>query len=202
MRQRSIRTLGLISFLAICGGHAGAQDAAPAQSMLGGQWISAACEAPSASAERSIRRSFQFSDWSWRVDVAIYQGAACATPLAGISIAGVYALTGTSSVVPGAREGTFSYTRKSAAALSEAGATLLTSSKCGASVWRAGLEQDVSDTGCMGFPPITADCRQEFDVIGVKDGELRFGQRTPRMCEAAGRPVQFSAFPLVRPAAR
>lgn len=202
MRQRPSRILGLIGCLAIYSGHARAQDAVTAQSMLAGQWISAACEAASASAERSIRRSFQFSDWSWRVDVAIYQGAACATPLAGISIAGVYALTGMSSVVPGAREGTFSYTRKSAAALSEAGAALLTNSKCGASAWRAGLEQDVSDTGCMGFPPITAECRQEFDVVGVKDGELRFGQRTPRMCEAGGRPVQFSAFPLVRPTAR
>jgi Adenomatosis polyposis coli down-regulated 1 len=111
--------------------------------VLAGHWASIGCEAATATAERSIRREFVFGDWSWRVDVTLYDGARCAAPLVGIRIEGSYVFTGPSAGGTGAKEATFFYMRKSAAALTPAGATLLTSAKCGTSAWRAGLVQDV-----------------------------------------------------------
>jgi Adenomatosis polyposis coli down-regulated 1 len=169
---------------------------------LAGHWTSIGCEAATPTAERSIRRDFVFSDWSWRDDVTLYQGARCAAPLAGIRIEGSYVISGPSARVTKTSEATFFYTRKSAAALTPAGATMLTSAKCGATPWRAGLVQDVSDTGCIGFPAITSACLQEFDIVLMSATELRFGARTPSMCTPEGRPTQASPFAVARRSTR
>jgi hypothetical protein len=190
--------VGTLLMLAQCSGAVCAQDSPERAAQLAGQWVSAACEAASPAAERSLRRSFQLSDWAWRADVALYDGAACSRPLVGIRIEGTYLVTRESVTVPLSSEATFFYTRKSAAALSEIGAQLLTASKCGAAPWRVGLEQDISETGCLGFPAIRQSCLQEFDIVSMAESALRFGARNPNMCIESGRPKQLSPFPLVR----
>jgi hypothetical protein len=190
--------VGTLLMLAAFGREGCAQTPPERAAQLAGQWVSAACEAASPAAERSLRRSFQFSDWAWRADAALYDGAACARPLVGIRIEGTYLVTRESATVPLSSEATFFYTRKSVAALSEIGPQLLTASKCGAAPWRVGLEQDVSETGCLWFPAIRPSCLQEFDIVSIADGTLRFGARDPNMCIESGRPGQLSPFPLVR----
>jgi hypothetical protein len=64
--------------------------------VLAGHWASIGCEAATPTVERSIRRDFVFSDWSWQVDVTLYEGARCATPLASIRIEGSYVISGAS----------------------------------------------------------------------------------------------------------
>jgi Adenomatosis polyposis coli down-regulated 1 len=200
--SKSLVMIGSVLSMLLGSCSAQAQAATRPIPLLAGQWLSAGCESQSTNAERSIKRSFLFSDWAWQIDVAIFKGADCTSPLVGIRVEGVYTHTGPSAIIPGASEATFFYTRKSAAALTEAGVALLRESKCGTENWRLGLEQDISSTGCLGFPAITANCPQEFDIISIEGGELRAGLRSAKMCEPSGRPARLSGFPLVRPASR
>ena len=127
----------------------------------------------------------------------MHDGASCDMPLFGLSVEGAYVLTAKSPRLPNTFEGTFFYWRKSAWALSERGVNQLDAANCGTGSWRIGVQQDISDTGCMSFPKIAPDCLQEFDLVSLEHGELRFGRRSPAMCRLDGRPESLSADPLI-----
>jgi hypothetical protein len=170
----------------------------PLADALVGTWRSPGCEASQPDAPVSLKRVFEADHSTWRVKVTFYSGSKCATALFGVAVDGTYSLGAASSTVEGAMEGTFHYSRKTAWALSEEGASRLAAAKCGSGPWRPGLEQDVSATGCLAFPPIAESCLQEFDLVSIANGSLRFGSRRPEMCRPAGRPTTLSANPLVR----
>jgi hypothetical protein len=191
--------------ISIAAGMALAQAGVPARAQelptpdrLVGKWRSPSCEAAGPQATSSLRRVFEFAHSRWRVDVTFYSGGQCAAPLFGVGVEGTYVLGAASPAVADAVEGTFHYTRKTAWALSEDGASRLAAAKCGTQPWRPGLEQDVSSTGCLSFGPIVETCLQEFDVVSLSEGGLRFGARRPEMCQRAGRPTALSANPVVR----
>jgi hypothetical protein len=169
---------------------------------LTGLWVSQTCEAASPAAPLSTRRKFTFSHSKWRVDVTFYQGANCVTPVFGMGLEGIYTLEAAAPGAPASLRGTFSYVRKTAWALSAAGGERLTAARCGAEHWRPGMVQDVSATGCLAFPAISENCRQEYDIVQIKDETLTFGARNPDMCRPEGRPTALSPFALIRPSNR
>lgn len=68
------------------------------------------------------------------------------------------------------------------------GDRLFDESGCGSAPWAAGVEQDVSQTGCLTFQPI-ADCPADYDIVNLTGDELRSGRRDADMCTPAGRPT-------------
>jgi len=195
MRHR----IGLITlvFATALAGFEGAR-AQMAPDALIGRWRSPACEASSPEAPTSLERMFEFGHSTWRVEVTFYAGGRCATPLFGIGVEGTYVLGPPSPAVAGAVEGTFHYTRKTAWALSDDGASRLAGAKCGSDSWRPGLVQDISRTGCLAFGPIGESCQGEFDVVSLTERGLQFGARRPEMCRPGGRPTALSPNPVVR----
>jgi hypothetical protein len=172
--------------------------APPLNDALVGTWRSPGCEASQPEAPVSLKRVFEADYSKWRVEVTFYSGSKCASALFGVAVEGTYSLGAASSAAEAAVEGTFHYSRKTAWALSEEGASRLAAAKCGSGPWRPGLEQDISATGCLAFLPIAESCLQEFDIVSIANGSLRFGSRSPAMCRPAGRPTTLSANPLVR----
>lgn len=163
-----------------------------------GLWRSAQCESAGAAAPISMRRTFALSEARWQVEVTLFDGGSCADPFALLEVEGAWTATGTSATVPEALEITAFYDRKRATALSSAGAERLVAAQCGKSPWRPGLTQDVADTGCLALTRVEPGCLQEYDLLAIDGGRLRFGSRAGSMCTSAGRPHELSPFALER----
>jgi Adenomatosis polyposis coli down-regulated 1 len=71
--------------------------------------------------------------------------------------------------------------------------------KCGKGNWEVGVQQDVTETGCLLIYP-KAGCGVDMDIVKVADGVLTPGVRTENMCTEAGRPteLQSSGAPIVQ----
>ncbi|HYF18332.1 MAG TPA: hypothetical protein VEA40_10725 [Ramlibacter sp.] len=190
---------------------AGCAASAPApgpHDAMAGRWRDEACQArPTQYPIKNIfvRRDFSFErpgaagGSPWGVDARFYSDAQCTQPVFTLHVRGRYEITGPSSGVPGAADGTFRFDRRAVTPYSREAVEAFTAARCGGAPAQAGREIDVSTSGCA--PALSrpiAQSGQEYDLVGLEGGRLRFGVRTPEMGVPEGRPKQLSPFWLAR----
>ena len=69
----------------------------------------------------------------------------------------------------------------------EASALLPRVAGCGAGSWEVGVQQDVTERGCLGWRP-RAKCGVDHDIGSIAGGVFMPGFRTADMCVPAGQP--------------
>jgi len=129
----------------------------------------------------------------WSIEVNVYADANGQFPLFRIDYEGPYEITGPSSVLPGAFNGTFAFAEKHLTLLTDDPAVIegLGFQDCGLQL---GIKTDVSEMGCS-FVESVEECPADYDLISIEDGILYPGRRTDNMCEPEGRPTQ-RGFPM------
>jgi hypothetical protein len=175
---------------------------------MAGRWRDDACQArPTQYPIRNIfvRRDFTFDapgapgGSRWGVDAKFYSDAQCTQPVFTLHVRGRYELTGASKTVPGATDGTFRFDSRAVTPYSREAVDAFAQARCGGGTVQPGTQIDVSSSGCA--PALSrpiAQSGQEYDLVGLADGKLRFGVRTPEMGVPEGRPKQLSPFGLSR----
>ena len=73
---------------------------------------------------------------------------------------------------------------------------LFNENSCGAAEWEIGVEQEVTETGCV-FIPSSSECPVEHDLVSLTDGLLTLGERTEDMCDTV-RPANLSTHSFER----
>lgn len=145
----------------------------PATKEVAGRWRSAA---PEDMGNGSFcTREFALTDKTWALVFTIAADKEAKQPLVAMTFEGPWAATGDSASVPGAREATFEFKKKSVTLLAKdpAVAKGFGMDSCGLEV---GKRKDVSKTGCS-FVASVAQYGKEFDLL-KRDGEqLFFGAR-------------------------
>ncbi len=103
---------------------------------------------------------------------------------------GGYAVTGSSTAVPGAFEATFDEDWKHLTLLTAIPEVIagMGMAECGL---RPNLETDISATGCATWKPV-AECGQDYDLLALDGTGLRFGRRPVDndMCSPDNRPSE------------
>jgi hypothetical protein len=191
---RFITALLAVPLLA-CGASSG--GAAPAPS-LAGRWVSDTCEA---SGTNYFKRDFTMTDTTWDLAFSIYGDATCGTKVLSVAIGGDYAIGDPSSVVPGARQAEFRFTRRTTTPLAQPLVDLLTQSKCGSGAWSIGQTQDTLAAGCAPIGQYPKDkCPSDNDVVKVDGTRLYFGDRPADndMCTPDKRPKALTAAAVVK----
>jgi len=195
MNRRLLQNLAL-SVVVLCAAEpAVAQVAAPArldEAKLAGKFESeGGCENPPGGSP--FHRVYHFtSDGTWRMVRTIHNDKSCTSPLLTLRLAGTYRLGDDSKVVPGAREAELSFDVLHVTLRNAAVDKMLAG--CGTGSWEAGLEKDVSGTGCpsLGFKPL-AECSVDHDIAQIKNDVLFPGVRPDPgkgdMCTPARRPA-------------
>jgi len=133
-------------------------------------------------------REFTFTEKRWRVDAKFYKDQLLSVPLFTFSAEGPYRLDKASSVVIGARNAVFSFSKKTLTLASNDPA-ILSRFKLADCQLVVGVPKDISSTGCSFFTSIS-QCGQEFDLVDIKDDLLRLGMRPAdrNMCSEDKRP--------------
>lgn len=166
-----------------------------------GFWEHDACQVQERDGTRSGSRSlFAIFDREWGIAFTQYADAACATPVLTAVLRGTYERTGASTRVPGASEAIFRFSYKGIVAHDAALVAKLNAGLCGARQWKAGIEQDVTSTGCLSIASREA-CAEEFDLIALDGDRLYLGERPPPgadICEASRRPQRLRTVALRR----
>jgi hypothetical protein len=135
----------------------------------------------------SIRR-FTFTEKSWGVEAVFYNDEKLTTPLLSFKAEGPYRLGDASSVVIGARNAVFSFSKKSLTLFSSDPAIIerFNLANCNLVI---GVPKDISLSGCSIFTSI-AQCAQEYDLVVIENDLLRLGMRPSdrNMCTEDKRP--------------
>ncbi len=166
-----------------------------------GFWEQDRCQVQERDGQRTSSRSlFAIFDREWGIAFTQYVDDACQTPAMTAVLRGAYEPTAASRSVPGAFEVTFRFLRKTIVAHDAALVERLNSGVCGDRQWKAGVEQDVTASGCLGIASISA-CPQEYDLVRIVDDRLFLGER-PRpgedICAESRRPQRLRSEPLRR----
>jgi hypothetical protein len=168
---------------------------------LTGIWESDRCVIQErAGARTSSRSTFVFLDDEWALELIQYSDAACATPSLRAFFQGRYRVIRPSTVVPGAYDADFGFTRKRLTLYADALLADANRGGCGERSWTRGREEDVSATGCLWVVPVSA-CPQEFDLVNVDHDRLLLGERPPAdrdLCREDRRARALRSLPLVR----
>lgn len=170
-----------------------ASTPAPAELALEGRWVSPTCESSPGQGGSTtyFTRDFTLTKTDWSLAFSLFGDAACTQKLATIDIGGGYSILSDSARVPGAREATFSFGRRTVVAEAKGFADFLGSTSCGAKPWVVGAKQDLLASGCaeLGARPL-AQCGSDNDVVKVDGDRLWFGERPADndMCSPAKRP--------------
>ena len=160
-------------------------DLPPAPSDLVGSWKSA-CIKPENS--QPIVLDFDFTPTVWALDYTVHGDADCQAPFMTIDLSGPYELGPLSSQVQGAREGSFTFAKRTVTPRVDAAVDFLTSS-CGGSF---AVDQPTAiDEGCamLGMYPLET-CPVDHDIVYLEGDVLTLGQRPAdnNMCEPGLRP--------------
>jgi predicted small secreted protein len=133
-------------------------------------------------------REFTFTDKLWEVEAVFYSDQQLSTPLFSFTAKGTYRLLDESSVVAGATNAVFSFSKKSVTLLSSDPAIVsrFNLASCNLVI---GIPKDISLTGCSFFTSVSS-CAQEFDLVKIEDQILRLGTRPAdrNMCTEDKRP--------------
>ena len=168
---------------------------------LTGIWESERCVIQERAGTRTSSRStFVFLDDEWALELIQYSDAACTTPSLRAFFQGRYRVIRPSTVVQGAYDADFGFTRKRLTLYADALLAEANRGACGERTWTRGREEDVSATGCLWVVPVSA-CTQEFDLVKVDDDRLLLGERPPAgqdLCRADRRARALRSLPLVR----
>ena len=168
---------------------------------LTGIWESERCVVQERAGTRTGSTSrFVFLDDEWALELIQYSDAACTTPSLRAFFQGRYRVIRPSTVVQGAYDADFGFTRKRLTLYADALLAEANRGACGERTWTRGREEDVSATGCLWVVPVSA-CTQEFDLVKVDDDRLLLGERPPAgqdLCRADRRARALRSLPLVR----
>ena len=146
-----------------------------------------------------IIRDYTFTDDAFRAVTSVY-----GDPLSDIKfytavVDGTYELVGESEVVEGATDIDFTFAQITMEPDSLAFIDIFIKSRCGDGMWGLGMPQDVSNTGCLSFRPIT-EYPLEYDIVKVQGDSLQLGIRPVDgdLGSAEKRPVELSLKALIR----
>lgn len=162
---------------------------------LAGHWTSATCE--SAGPNLYVKRDFTLTESTWKLNVGIFNDAACATKFVAVDVTGGYQVQQDATAVPGATEVNYLTGTHTVTPASDAAVQTLTQSNCGTGTRAVGQPVDVTQTGCtaLGIPSVAA-CPMELDLNKIDGNNLYFGDRTNDLCKA--RPTVLGQIPVVR----
>lgn len=177
-------------------------SAFPDYGNLAGTWESPELE-PLSSPDGSqtfLTRAFDFDGDAWRVRFYGWSDQQRRHRLFDGVAEGQFELAGPWTAVPGAQAAIFRFTRRLFTVHNRALAHLLTQSKAGSKKWAPGIQQDVSHTGALFVPTLSA-VSAEYDLLAFDSGpngerDLYLGDRSQEMNTPARRPVKRNPFPV------
>jgi hypothetical protein len=179
------RLLGglLLAGLAACGGKAEDDLSTRVAREMRGVWVSAQLEqSTSAKGEVSWRRRvFEFGEQDFRLTIDVFGNAAATDRRLTLEFVGPWRLGAASSRVEGAVEAEFGHRAWYLTVRSPALLARVATSACTDAPWALDVRQDVSARGCLGIAAVE-DCRSEYDIVAIRDGRLRFGDRVVTPC--------------------
>jgi hypothetical protein len=163
-----------------------------------------------------VVRGASFEDDRWEIIIKTFLDEKCKYPLFKVRATGKFVLGGESNDVKGATCVDFKNTGRYVTAENKAVVEMLNHAAVLSRGWEIGVEQDVSEDGCLLVPSV-ADCPVEYDLL-KKDGEkLYFGDYTPEqkeklqkaavknagetsegICSPENRPGQLIKYPLLK----
>jgi Adenomatosis polyposis coli down-regulated 1 len=156
------------------------------EEQLAGTWKSPASE--DIGNGNYTTREFTFKEKSWRVEVVFYGDQQAQNQLLSFTAEGPYRLEDPSSIIAGATNAVFSFSKKTVTLLSSDPAIIsrFNLANCNLTV---GVPKDISMTGCSFFTSIS-QCAQEYDLVKIEDKTLRLGTRPEdrNMCTEVKRP--------------
>jgi hypothetical protein len=166
-----------------------------------GIWEHATCQVQERDGARTGSRSlFAIFDREWGIAFTQYADAECRTPIMTAVLRGTYESTRPSPRVAGAFEATFRFAYKAIVARDSTLLARLNGGLCGDRLWKLGVEQDITSSGCQSIESVTA-CPQEYDLVFIQDDQLYLGER-PRpgenICAEDRRPLRLRTAPLQR----
>lgn len=171
----------------------------PRPPSIAGQWLSPCVPQGDGTA---FELDFDLTAERWDLDYVVFADEECTQKNVTVYITGPYELTAPSTEVEGAWKGTFAFDEKTVTPHNEGMAGFLNSENGCVEGWEAGVEKDISETGCavLGQQPIST-CGQDYDLVQLDDGALMFGARPANndMCSKAQRPAEMSGLALEKP---
>lgn len=167
---------------------------------VAGEWASAGCEAypDGKGGESYLTRDFTLTETTWDLSFSVFGDKDCKVALFTAQIHGPFTLGALSKTADGATEGQFAFETNAWTAHNQQMADTFTGAGCGAGAWEVDKAQEVGGTGCIGVAHKIADCPEEYDLVGIKDGRLYFGERITDMCTEAGRPAALGPYGLTK----
>ncbi|MGL4608165.1 MAG: hypothetical protein ACRCYY_00555 [Trueperaceae bacterium] len=134
-----------------------------------------------------FKRTYQFTETTFIAQYWLFADETCSRPLHSIRYSGNSKLGGIVSSEPTAREGDFTF---EAIYLTVLDTSMLGATEgCGSTVWEVGVQQNISETGCLPFGIASlADYPTDHDIVTVQGNQLIPGFRTSNMGTPEGRP--------------
>ncbi len=129
-----------------------------------------------------VKREASFEDDNWEIVIKTFLDDACKYPLFKVRATGKFVLGGESKIVNGATCADFKNTARYGTAENDAVVEMLNHAAVLSRGWEIGVEQDVSEDGCLLVPSV-ADCPVEYDVLKKDEEGLYFGDYTPEQKE-------------------
>jgi len=177
-------------------------SAVPDYENLAGTWESPELEPlPGPDGTKTfLTRAFDFDGDAWRVRFSGWADQQRRYRLFDGVGEGRFELAGPWTAVPGAQAAIFRFTRRLFTVHNRGLAQLLTQAKAGSEKWAPGIQQDVSQTGALFVPTLSA-VRAEYDLLAFETGpkgerDLYLGDRSHEMNTPARRPVKRNPFPV------
>ncbi len=195
--MRQVKTVMTLLVLSACGG----DPKSVAQQELEGTWL-APCLAnpPDMNGQVSYAQA-QFTylpSGQGAFQYSLYGDPSCTSRLAVFLIESDITL---GNELPALAKGTWEmnvkYRKLSATPYVEGFVQGFTGARCGTGAWQIGATQDISNTGCFTFKPLS-QCGADYDVARVDADHFSNGARDADMCTPAGRPTRLADFSFNR----
>ncbi|MDX2161381.1 MAG: hypothetical protein SF162_08670 [bacterium] len=165
--------MGLLIFSAAVSAQ---EDTSPAAERLG-RWVSVACELRAG--PQHLIRDITLTESDWTAVITNFADPACTTPALILTITGPVNYGEPHPLAEGAVESDFVIQTLALEPQNAFIVDFLNSAEpgtCGAEAWEVGVEQDVTETGCVliGFAELPST---DYDVTFVRDNYLFAGAR-------------------------
>jgi Adenomatosis polyposis coli down-regulated 1 len=155
---------------------------------LVGEWDSGVCatyvRGPD-STETFIRRQYLFTAKQYNVRYSFFADRECNRATVTAHVSGRYTLGARVATAPAAREVDVFFDRVLMTV--DSPEALPRMEKCGTRVCEVGVQQDVTENGCLNFKPKAA-CGVDYDIVSITGDLLHPGFRSANMCVKDGRP--------------
>ncbi len=129
-------------------------------------------------------RTLEIKASTWQITIERYADEQRTTPILKLEFEGPYEIGEESSVLAGAYNGTFSFSKKTMTSYIDP--VMLGLGECGIRINEA---FDFSEVDCVWLESIE-HCPSDFDLISFENDVLTPGKRTDNMCEENGRPIE------------